>query len=80
MNDRTLTQILTAARRPGILTEKELQAFEPYARGLSERSIAGALGITRSSVRDRLERAIPKVQRALRSTEAVSVELEEGSP
>lgn len=38
-----------------VLTVKEREVFELYVRGLSQRAIALALGITRSAVQSRLE-------------------------
>lgn len=40
-----------------VLTAKEYEAFRLEAAGVSQRSIALALGITRGSVRDRLASA-----------------------
>ena len=66
----TRRPILETARQPGLLTKPELQAIELHYRGLSQRNIARELGISRSAVRDRLESALPKLARALQSTEA----------
>ncbi len=48
-----------------VCTARELEAWDMEARGMSQRSIAAALHISRAAVRDRLESAAVKVARAL---------------
>lgn len=47
-----------------VCTPKELEAFHLATKGMSERAIALALDISRSSVRARLENAHRKIHRA----------------
>jgi DNA-binding CsgD family transcriptional regulator len=47
-----------------VCTPKELEVLQLAHRGMSERSIALALDISRSAVRSRLENAIRKITRA----------------
>jgi len=51
---------------PDTLTAKEAEAWDLYQRGMSQRSIAVMLDLTRAAVRDRLERAAVKIARAER--------------
>lgn len=53
-----------------VCTPKELDAHELHARGMSERSIALALHISRSAVRSRLENARRKISAARRKDAA----------
>lgn len=53
-----------------VLTAKEREVVDLYARGLSQRTIALALGISRSSVRSRFESARAKFIKALEEEEA----------
>lgn len=53
-----------------VCTEKELQAYELAERGMSERTIALALDISRSAVRARLENAHRKIRLAKKETAA----------
>jgi DNA-binding CsgD family transcriptional regulator len=46
------------------LTPKECEVVQLTNRGLSQRTIALALGISRSAVQSRLENATRKIQRA----------------
>lgn len=48
-----------------VCTEAELEAWRLVQRGMSQRAISLALGISRSSVRDRVESAARKVADAL---------------
>jgi DNA-binding CsgD family transcriptional regulator len=50
-----------------VCTPKELQAYELHHRGMSERSIALALDLSRGSVQSRLENARRKIARHRRS-------------
>ena len=47
------------------LTHKQVEAYELKLRGLTEKSIASTLGISRSAVHDRLRRARQRIQRGL---------------
>jgi len=47
-----------------LLTSKEREVFALSARGLSQRSTALALGLSRSAVQSRLENASRKIARA----------------
>lgn len=47
-----------------VCTAAELEAVRLEARGMSQRAIGYALGITREAVRDRLERAARKIAQA----------------
>lgn len=49
-----------------LLTAKEVQVMELSVRGMSQRSIAFALGISRSSVQSRLETATRKIRQAMK--------------
>jgi DNA-binding NarL/FixJ family response regulator len=51
-----------------LLTTKEHAVIELYIRGLSQRTIALALDISRSSVQSRLETAIRKLRIATKGT------------
>lgn len=53
-----------------VCTERELHAYELHARGMSERSIALALHISRSAVQSRLENARRKIHAERRRTAA----------
>jgi DNA-binding CsgD family transcriptional regulator len=53
-----------------VCTPRELEALTLAERGMSERAIAHALDISRSSVRARLENAHRKLHRALKETNA----------
>lgn len=59
MNDRTLLKL---ARRT--LTVNEYIAYELAAKGMSQRTIALALGISRSAVQSRLDNAQRKLEAA----------------
>lgn len=48
-----------------VCTAAELDAWRLVQRGMSQRAIALALGISRSSVRDRVESAARKVAEAM---------------
>ena len=45
------------AEQPDTLTAREREVVDLYKRGMSQRAIALALGISRSAVRDRLDAA-----------------------
>jgi DNA-binding CsgD family transcriptional regulator len=51
---------------PDSLTGKEREVLDLYERGMSQRSIALYLGVSRSTVRDRIATASTKVVRAER--------------
>jgi DNA-binding CsgD family transcriptional regulator len=51
--------LLKVAER--VCTAKELEAYHLVSRGLSERAVALALGLSRSAVRGRLENARRKI-------------------
>lgn len=55
------------ASRPGVCTPKELEALDlRRRRGFSEREVALTLGVSRTSIRDRIENADRKIELALR--------------
>jgi predicted DNA-binding protein (UPF0251 family) len=54
------------------LTRKELEALRLYAGGAGYRSVALALDLSRSAVRDRISSGSRKLERALRFGAAVS--------
>jgi DNA-binding NarL/FixJ family response regulator len=54
------------AQLPSTLTEKEAEALDLYERGMSQRSIAPYLGLSRSTVRERIARAAMKLAREQR--------------
>lgn len=61
------------ARR--VCTSKELEALELHRRhGFGQRQVAYALGISRASVRERIENADRKIERELRHTADVDGE------
>lgn len=62
MTDREIAEM--------VCTPKELEAFVLAYRGMSDRSIALALDLSRSTVKDRLERARRKIHRARRDQAA----------
>jgi DNA-binding CsgD family transcriptional regulator len=49
---------------PDTLTPKEREVVDLYERGMSQRSIAIFLGLSRSTVRDRIPSAAAKIARA----------------
>ena len=57
--------VFELARR--VCTAKELDALALYAAEYGYRSIAEALGISRSSARDRIQNASRKIRQAMRS-------------
>lgn len=59
MNDRELLQLAAT-----VCTPNELDAFTLHHRGLSERTIAVHLNLSRSAVRSRLENARRKISQA----------------
>lgn len=61
MNDRELFK-----RHGHLLTHKEREVFELYIRGLSQRTIALAVNLTRSGVVSRLETATRRLHQAQR--------------
>lgn len=56
-------EVMAVARE--VCSPAELEALEAEQRGLSQRAIGYLLGIDRSTVRDRLERAGRKVEAAM---------------
>lgn len=64
----TVPPVLARARQ--VLTVREFEAFELAVRGMSTRSIALALGVSRSAVRSRLENAHRKIHAATRKETA----------
>lgn len=48
-----------------LLTEKEREVFDLAARGLSQRTIALALGLSRSAVQSRLETGAKRLRDAV---------------
>ena len=51
---------------PDTLTAKEAELWDLHSRGMSQRSLAALLGVSRSAIKDRLERAQLKLDRAAR--------------
>lgn len=49
-----------------VLSDKQVAVVELYERGYSQRAIAAALGISRASVRDRLDHAQNRLAAAVR--------------
>lgn len=61
----TLNDRMILLRFGDRLTEKELQVLELQARGMSQRMIALALGLSRSAVQSRLETATRRLKQIL---------------
>lgn len=61
MNDRELLRA-----HGHLLTVKEREVFELYVRGLSQRAIAYALGLHRSTVVSRMETGTKRFRDAMR--------------
>jgi DNA-binding CsgD family transcriptional regulator len=57
---------------PASLTDKEREVVDLYERGMSQRAIAVYLGVSRSTVRDRIANAAMKAQRAQREHSAAT--------
>jgi DNA-binding NarL/FixJ family response regulator len=53
--------------QPGTLTDREREALDLYQRGMSTRSIAIHLGVSRTTVRDRIGAALVKLERGQRA-------------
>jgi len=53
---------LAALQTDGVITAKERRVLELANRGLGDRSISLALGISRGAVRDRRKNAVRKIE------------------
>jgi RNA polymerase sigma factor (sigma-70 family) len=62
----TFGGVLRLPELPDTLTAKEREVWTLYAQGMSQRSLAALLGVTRSTIRDTLEGARSKIARAAR--------------
>lgn len=60
-----MTDPRLAAIAAAVCTPAELEAWRLETRGMSQRAISAALGISRAAVRDRLENAARKIAKAL---------------
>ncbi len=56
-----------AEQLPDTLTAKQAEVWDLYSRGMSARSLAIYLGISRSAVRDRIASAKEKLEAAARA-------------
>lgn len=60
-----LTDAMILREHGHVLTEKEREVFELAARGLSQRTIALALGLSRSAVQSRIETGSKRLRNAV---------------
>jgi DNA-binding CsgD family transcriptional regulator len=58
--------VVLSRELPDTLTAKEREVWTLHTQGMSQRSIAALNGVTRSTIRDTLERAQLKIARASR--------------
>jgi DNA-binding CsgD family transcriptional regulator len=56
--------VLRLPELPDTLTAKEREIWTLHSQGMSQRSLAALLGVTRSTIRDTLQRAQLKIARA----------------
>jgi DNA-binding CsgD family transcriptional regulator len=58
--------VLRLPELPDTLTAKEREVWTLHTQGMSQRSLAALNGVTRSTIRDTLQRAQLKIARAAR--------------